>query len=223
MIRAAARGGDMARVFLVAGMVEETAARGAALTERMLRAARPPADGEAGTGSLDPRAMVERLRQLLPGMLGAPWRLRVVLATGADAPPPRVRGSEAELEAALLNLCVNARDAMPQGGEIVLGLGGSMLSAGEDGPPEAEAPGMPVGLLPGAYARLSVTDGGIGMDAATLARVGEAFFTTKPQGVGTGLGLAAARAFAQDAGGGLLVESPGPGRGATVTLWLPAA
>ncbi|HZH47903.1 MAG TPA: ATP-binding protein, partial [Roseococcus sp.] len=132
-------------------------------------------------------------------------------------------GSEAELEAALLNLCVNARDAMPQGGEIVLGLGGGMVASGGHAPPEAGGPATPVGLLPGVYARLSVTDGGIGMDAATLGRVGEAFFTTKPQGAGTGLGLAAARAFAQDAGGGLLVESPGPGRGATVTLWLPAA
>jgi two-component system NtrC family sensor kinase len=172
MIRAAARGGDTARVFLVAGMVEETAARGAALTDRMLRAARPEAGEDAGTETLDPLAMVERLRALLAGMLGAAWRPRLVVA-----------------------------------GEVVAPEGSAHLA----------------GLPPGAYARFAVTDAGMGMDAATLARAGEAFFTTKPQGAGTGLGLVAVRAFAREAGGGLLVESPGPGLGATVTLWLPAA
>ncbi len=77
-------------------------------------------------------------------------------------------------------------------------------------------------LLPGRYLRLSVSDTGTGMDAATLARASEPFFTTKPLGKGTGLGLAMARGFAEQSGGGFAIESVA-GMGTTVTLWFPAA
>ncbi|TCZ53887.1 ATP-binding protein [Roseicella aquatilis] len=84
---------------------------------------------------------------------------------------------------------------------------------------------MPDGLAhlaPGEYLRLSVTDDGSGMTPAVLARVTEPFFTTKPKGKGTGLGLAMARGFAEQSGGALAIESA-PGRGTTVSLWLPLA
>src|SRR5690606_33400303 len=75
---------------------------------------------------------------------------------------------------------------------------------------------------PGPYVRISVTDSGMGMPPEVLARAGEPFFTTKPRGRGTGLGLSSARGFAERAGGALHVDSA-IGRGTTVTLWLPAA
>jgi CheY-like chemotaxis protein len=78
----------------------------------------------------------------------------------------------------------------------------------------------PAGLLPGHYVRISVGDNGSGMDAATLARASEPFFTTKPAGSGTGLGLSMAKGFAEQSGGGLAIESV-PGAGTRVTLWLP--
>jgi CheY-like chemotaxis protein len=113
----------------------------------------------------------------------------------------------------LVNLATNARDAMPKGGMLVLSAAAELVS---------EAGTHPAGLEPGRYLRLVVKDTGTGMDAATLARVTEPFFTTKPQGQGTGLGLAMARGFAEQSGGALQLESE-PGRGTTVTLWLPGA
>ncbi len=105
-----------------------------------------------------------------------------------------------------MNLVINARDAMPAGGEITIALR-----------PTADAPG----LAPGHYMELSVTDRGIGMDADTLSRATDAFFTTKPGG-GTGLGLSSIRGFVEGAGGTMQLHSI-PGQGTTVTLWLPEA
>ncbi len=137
--------------------------------------------------------------------------------------PARVRGPGAELESALLNIAVNARDAMPEGGTS------TVSTVPETILPNAGRPG-PEGLPPGRYVRIAVADEGVGMDdegvgmdPETLARVGQPFFTTKPRGKGTGLGLASVRAFAEEAGGMVRIGSPGPGRGTTVTLWLPEA
>jgi CheY-like chemotaxis protein len=85
-----------------------------------------------------------------------------------------------------------------------------------------DAPAAPAGLAAGAYVRISVVDGGEGIPPEVLARVTEPFFTTKPRGKGTGLGLAMARGFAEQSGGGLTIESV-LGRGTTVSLWLPQA
>ncbi len=115
-----------------------------------------------------------------------------------------------ELESTLLNLVVNARDAMPKGGEIVIG--GCQADLG---------PGNPRGLSAGKYVVLFVTDTGEGMDAATLARATEPFFTTKAIGKGTGLGLAMVHGLAVQSGGTLRIESS-RGRGTTIELWLPA-
>ena len=101
---------------------------------------------------------------------------------------------------------------MPDGGRLTLSAAAEMVA-------EAAAP-HPAGLRPGRYVRLSAEDTGTGMDAATLARAAEPFFTTKPEGEGPGLGLAMARVFAEQAGGGFALASV-PGRGTTVTLWLP--
>ncbi|MCO6419917.1 ATP-binding protein, partial [Siccirubricoccus sp. KC 17139] len=202
--------GEPERATRLLDMVAEAAGRGALLTDRMLRMARRGSQPGAVPAAMEPeaalRAAVDLLRRTLPA--GYPVRLEVV----RDHLPPLVAGEQAELEAALLNLALNARDAMPAGGTIAVRL---------EGVPPGALP--PLGTAaPQAQARISVADSGTGMDPATLARAAEPFFTTKP-GSGTGLGLASVRAFAHGAGGMLHLASPGPGRGSTVTLWLPEA
>src|SRR3712207_3520596 len=104
------------------------------------------------------------------------------------------------------------------GGAGVITLSGIV----EDVPRRIRGPAHPAALRAGTYLRLSVADTGVGMDQATLARAAEPFFTTKPLGKGTGLGLAMARGFAEQSGGALSIESS-PGRGTTIRLWLPVA
>jgi signal transduction histidine kinase len=201
-------------------MVAEAAGRGAALTERMLAMARRQAGGHhdpsGGTSAVieDPGRALVGIGDLLRRTLRSGIEVRLE----ARGPlPAAIRGARAELEAALINLAVNARDAMPAGdgrrggGRITIAAAAEMV---------AEAARHPAGLPPGRYLRLSVADTGIGMDAATLARATEAFFTTKPAGQGTGLGLATVRAFVEEAGGALRIEST-PGQGTTVAFWLP--
>lgn len=115
-----------------------------------------------------------------------------------------------QFEAALLNLVVNARDATPPGGEVSIESRAVTLDhkAGE--------------LEPGLYLRVAVSDTGSGMDAQTIARAVEPFFTTKPPGEGTGLGLSQVYGFARQSGGSVVIESQ-PGQGATVALLLPAS
>jgi CheY-like chemotaxis protein/anti-sigma regulatory factor (Ser/Thr protein kinase) len=110
---------------------------------------------------------------------------------------------------ALLNLLVNARDAMPQGGPITVAA-------------RAEAVGKGQQLRPGSYVCLSVTDVGEGMDDATLAKATDPFFTTKEVGRGTGLGLPMVHGLAQESGGALVLKSQ-RGKGTTVELWFPVA
>jgi len=120
-----------------------------------------------------------------------------------------VQADANQLESALLNLTVNARDAMPEGGPIV-------IAARE------EAHRGPGNLRPGRYVCLSVTDTGEGMDAATLAKVKEPFFTTKGPGKGTGLGLSMVDGMMAQLGGALVIRSQ-EGEGTVVELWLPVA
>ena len=116
-----------------------------------------------------------------------------------------------QLEMAILNLAVNARDAMPDGGTLRISAAHVMVNAGN-----------PSGLAPGHYVRLSVADTGTGMDEATLARAVEPFFSTKGIGRGTGLGLSMVHGLAAQLGGALTIQSR-PGLGTNVELWLPAA
>lgn len=121
-----------------------------------------------------------------------------------------VRIDATQVEAALLNLIVNARDATPEHGQITLSTAMVQLSAGQ------------VGALPaGQYVRVSVTDTGSGMTKETMARAIDPFFTTKPIGQGTGLGLSQAYGLARQSGGDLLIESVN-GAGTTVSLFFPA-
>jgi len=117
-----------------------------------------------------------------------------------------------EFEAAVLNVVVNARDAMPNGGRLTISLDELVLPANAfDAQPE---------LPPGRYVRLRIVDDGTGMSPETLARVYEPFFTTKEVGKGTGLGLSQVYGFAQQSGGAVAIASA-PGRGTRVSLLLP--
>jgi CheY-like chemotaxis protein len=116
-----------------------------------------------------------------------------------------------QLELVLLNLAVNARDAMPEGGSITIAARQESVEGGDSG-----------GLGPGHYVCLSVTDTGQGMDETTLARAAEPFFTTKGVGKGTGLGLSMIHGFAEQSGGCLILKSR-QGQGTVAEIWLPVA
>lgn len=183
------------------------AERGAQLTQRLLALARRQ--------DLNPRPV--DLGQLLAGLselLGRSAGPRVKVAVeGAPGLPPAMVDALA-LELALMNLVVNARDAMPDGGRILVRLAARVVL----GPEAASPPGLP----PGQYLRIAVEDSGTGMDAATLARAIEPFFSTKGPGRGTGLGLSMVQDLAHQSGGALHIEST-PGRGTVVALWLPVS
>jgi signal transduction histidine kinase len=178
------------------------AQRGATLTKRMLAFARRQ---ELRPETVDVPRLVDGMGEMLRRTLGP--SVQVVTTYRPDLPPVRVDPNQLEL--ALLNLALNARDAMPYGGRVVIG--GSCVAAGSD---------MPKELDPGRYVCLTVSDTGIGMDEATLKRAAEPFFTTKGAGKGTGLGLSMVHGVAAQSGGAMRITSQ-PGDGTTVELWLP--
>jgi PAS domain S-box-containing protein len=184
---------------------QQGAERGAALTSRMLAFARRQ---ELRPAPTDLAALVRGMATLLERSVGP--QVRVVLDLPEGLPPALVDANQLEL--ALLNLVVNARDAMPGGGEVRLRIE-PVLAPAADAPP---------GLAPGAYLRIALKDTGAGMDAATLERATEPFFTTKGVGKGSGLGLSMVHGLAQQSGGGLAIASR-PGEGTQVAVWLPRA
>jgi PAS domain S-box-containing protein len=181
------------------------AKRGAALTQRLLAFARKQ---ELNLRSIDLPALVRGMTDLLRRTIGP---LIVIEARMPDT-LAAIQADANQLELALLNLTMNARDAMPNGGTIV-------IAAREETVPD----GGPAGpLVPGRYVCLSVTDSGEGMDEATLKRAAEPFFTTKGVGKGTGLGLSMVHGLAEQSGGRLVLHSK-VGEGTTAELWLPLA
>jgi PAS domain S-box-containing protein len=200
--------GEPDHVRRIARMVIEAAERGSAVTRRLLAFSRR---ADLRAESLDPVMLLTDLRDMLAHTMGAGIGVRV------EAPPrlPTVLADKGQLETVLVNLAANARDAMDGQGTIT-------LSAALETRRAMQAIGDPPMLKPGRYVRLAVHDTGAGMTPEVLARATEPFFTTKPRGKGTGLGLAMARGFAEQSGGGLRLDSE-PGRGTVVSLWLPLA
>ena len=185
--------------------MRRAAQRGGELTKRLLTVARRQA--------LRPEAvdlaawMTEGAGDLLARTLRGDIRTELRFPPGL----PPVEVDPGELELAVLNLAVNARDAMEHGGTLTVSAEAAML----DGSVASEG-------LSGPYVRLSVSDTGTGMSPETRARVFEPFFTTKEVGKGTGLGLAQVYGFAKQSGGGVRLVSA-PGAGTTVSLLLPVA
>jgi signal transduction histidine kinase len=161
---------------------------------------------------LDPKPvnlshLVGGIEDLIQRTLGN--RVGLAISRDPDLSPARVDANQLEL--AILNLTINARDAMPGGGSLRIDLQNSRT--GDRSPPE---------LLPGDYVVVSISDTGTGMDEETLARAFEPFFTTKELGIGSGLGLPMVQGFAAQSGGAVQIRSK-LGEGTTVELWLPQA
>jgi CheY-like chemotaxis protein len=178
--------------------IVQTAGRAAALTSQLLAfARRQPLKPEV----IDLNAHIEGMTDLLDRTLGERVEIRTDLAEGLCA----IEVDPAQLESAILNIAVNARDAMPEGGALTLHTG--------EAPPLAD--GRPAIFV-------AVSDNGTGIDEEVLSRVFEPFFTTKSVGKGTGLGLSQVYGFAAQTGGDVQVESV-VGEGTTVTLILPCS
>jgi PAS domain S-box-containing protein len=157
--------------------------------------------------SVDVAGLVTGMADLVASTTGP--QMKVVVDLADDVPAAKADANQ--LEMAILNLAVNARDVMSDGGTLRISAAG-----------EAISPGHRSGLNPGPYVRLSVADTGTGMDEATLARAVEPFFSTKGIGKGTGLGLSMVHGLASQLGGALVLSSK-PGLGTNVELWLPQA
>lgn len=178
----------------MAEAIVQASSRAADLTGQLLAfARRQPLQPEA----IDVNDLIRGMTDLLDRTLGE----RIAVRTELADTPCTVEADRAQLESALLNVAVNARDAMPEGGSLTIG---TTATSGPDGPMVA----------------ISVSDSGAGMDEETLARAIEPFFTTKATGKGTGLGLSQVYGFATQSGGDVHIVSA-PGAGTTVTLQLP--
>jgi PAS domain S-box-containing protein len=204
LLRARVDDGKLDGISRLIDIASTSAQRAAGLTQRLLAFSRRQ--------SLDPRpvdvrALVDSMEDLFTRTLGERVRLRTSLAEDA----PRAMVDANQLESALLNLVINARDAMPDGGEVEIYT--SLQTVPDDMGDRASAT---------PYVRLCVSDTGIGMDEETVARVFEPFFTTKPIGQGTGLGMSMIYGFINQSNGHVRITSS-PGKGTTICLYLPVA
>ena len=188
---------------LIEGAIQG-AERGASLTKRMLAFARRQ---ELKPETVDVPELVGSMVEMLRRSLGP--TIRIVTDFAGEIPATRVDRNQLEL--ALLNLALNARDAMPQGGELTISARHAVVGAGQV-----------IGLRPGNYIVVAERDTGLGMDEETLRRAAEPFFTTKGAGRGTGLGLSMVEGLVGQSGGAMRIFSQ-VGVGTTVELWLPVA
>ena len=151
-------------------------------------------------------ALVEELAAMLRPLLGA----RIELVLELDPSGASVEADPAQLQQVVMNLAINARDAMPDGGRVTIGVAGLELTDPRASPPR----------LPGSYVQIAVSDTGTGMDEETLSHAFDPFYTTKEEGKGTGLGLATVRGIVTQSGGDIQVTSE-PGEGTTFSIFFP--
>ncbi len=195
-----------ARIERAKDMALQGVQRARALTGRLLAFSRRQA---LAPQAVNANALVSGICDLLQRTLGEQIALKTLLADGlwhAFVDPN-------QLESALINLALNARDAMPRGGGLIVETANRRFDAGH-------VAGLPERLEPGDYVMIAVMDTGAGMDEETLKRAFDPFFTTKEIGKGTGLGLSQVYGFSRQSGGHAEIESK-PGRGTTVRLYLP--
>lgn len=196
---------EQSREARMVGAALDAAERARLLVQRLLAFARRQ---PLKVVSVDIAKLVAGLSTLVASTSGP--RIDLHLTVPDDLPP--VTGDASQLELALLNLCVNARDAMPEGGTLTLSA--APLAVGSDNGAQS--------IPAGDYVRIAVSDSGHGMDEGTLARAIEPFFTTKGQGKGTGLGLSMVHGLAMQLGGTFDIKSR-PGVGTSAELILPVA
>ncbi|MDP9082758.1 MAG: ATP-binding protein [Pseudomonadota bacterium] len=195
-----------ARIIRSREMAAQGVSRAAALTSRLLAFSRQQPLAPTG---LDANGLVSGIGDLLRRTLGEQVSLEIVLGGGLW--PTFIDGNQ--LENALLNLAVNARDAMPGGGKLTIETANAALD-------EVYVSALAEPVAAGQYVQIAVTDTGTGMDASTLAKVFEPFFTTKAVGKGTGLGLSQVYGFVRQSSGHIKIYSE-LGEGTTVKLYLP--
>jgi PAS domain S-box-containing protein len=199
----AGRTGELTRYI---GIATVAAKRAAALTQRLLAfARRQPLDPRP----VDANRLIASMAEMLPRTLGPSIRLEIVSAADLWV----ARCDPNQLENAILNLAINARDAMPEGGRLTVETANAHLD-------EAYCRLQGGEVRPGQYVAVCVTDTGVGMPPEVVARVFEPFYTTKPTGQGTGLGLSMLYGFVKQSGGHVRVYSE-PGKGTTIRLYLP--
>src|SRR5262249_22757374 len=186
-------------------MIKGAGERGATLTRQLLAFSRRQILAPV---VLQLNALATNLEKMLGRLIGENHQL----ITSLDPDLWSVQADPGQLEQVIMNLVVNARDAMPQGGQITLSTSNVVIE-------ENRARGL-LPVPPGPYVRLEVSDTGCGMDEPTRARIFEPFFTTKPVGKGTGLGLATVYGIVKQSNGHVQVESE-PGRGTTFRVYLP--
>jgi signal transduction histidine kinase len=195
-----------ARLHRARDMAAQAAQRAATLTSRLLAfARRQPLEPRA----IDVNRMVAGLADLMRSTLGEAVQVETVLGAGTWL----TRADVGQLESALLNLAVNARDAMPDGGRLTIETANAALD-------DAYVAAQSETVAAGQYVMLAVTDTGVGMDKRTLEHAVEPFFTTKEVGKGTGLGLSQVYGFVRQSAGHVRIYSE-PGEGTTVRLYLP--
>ena len=185
--------------------IRDTARRAASLTQQILAFSRRQV---LQPSPLDLNAVVRDMQGMVERLVGAPVQVELQLAPSLGS----VVADRGQLEQVLMNLIVNARDAMPDGGQLRITTG--ELQVEDELPASFE-------LSPGRWVCLAVHDSGIGMEHGVQAQIFEPFFTTKERGKGTGLGLATVDGIVQQSGGRLQVESA-PGMGSTFRVFLPA-
>jgi PAS domain S-box-containing protein len=196
---------DSARLNRAAQSAMTGARRAAALTQRLLAfSRRQPLDPKP----LDINTLVNGMSELLQRTLGETIQIETVRGAGVW----RIEVDPNELEAAIVNLAINARDAMPQGGLLTIETANALID-------ESYA-STNAEVVPGQYVLLSISDTGCGMDSQTLTQAFEPFFTTKPVGKGTGLGLSQVYGFVKQSGGHVKIYSEAD-EGTSVKLYLP--
>ncbi len=187
--------------------IKQAGVRAAELTQQMLAFSRRQV---LELRILDPNQVVANLSKMLARVLGQGIELKLLCAPELST----VRADPGQLEQVLMNLVVNARDAMPMGGTLTLETSNVQL--------DAAYAREHLGTVPGPYVMIAVSDTGVGIEPAVQARIFEPFFTTKEQGKGTGLGLATVFGVVKQSGGAIWLYSE-PGVGTTFKLYLPAA
>jgi CheY-like chemotaxis protein len=184
-----------------------SAKRSAELTKHLLAFARK---GKYSVQQVDMNKVIEETVSMLRRSLDK----KITITTQLRANPSTIAGDDSQLQSAVLNIALNSRDAMPEGGEIILSTELKTLD-------ESYFRARSLDLSPGDYLSIGVTDNGLGMSAEVVKRIFEPFFTTKEAGKGLGMGMASVYGTVTNHGGVVEVESH-PGEGTTVSLLLPA-